>query len=78
MADHKKTQKIFEELGLSKFYKKPTEQLDDERFYSQTTNPDTKSHYKISELPIEYRNFLDSDGNPNKGKTPDKTGVSDY
>ena len=69
MADHKKTQKIFEELGLSKFYKKPPEQLDDERFYSQTTNPDTKSHYKISELPIEYRNFLDSDGNPNKGKT---------
>ena len=56
-------------MGITKFYKKPPEQLDDERFYSQTTNPDTQSHYKISDLPVEYRNFLDSGSNPNKGKT---------
>ena len=68
MADFKRTQKIFEELGVQKFYKKPPEQLDDERFYSQTTNPDTGTYYKISDLPVEYRNFLDSDSNPNKGK----------
>ena len=68
MADHKRTQKIFEELGISKFYKKPLEQIDDEHFYSQTTNSDTGAPYKISDLPIEYRNFLDSDSNPNRGK----------
>jgi hypothetical protein len=69
MADFKRTEKIYQELGVSKFYKKPPEQHDDERFYSQNTNPDTGTHYKISDLPIEYRNFLDSDSNPNKGKT---------
>ena len=69
MADFKRTQKIFEELGVSKFYKKRPEQNDDERFYSQITNPDTGAPYKISDLQIEYRNFLDSDSNPNKGKT---------
>jgi hypothetical protein len=69
MADHKKAQKIFDELGISNKYKKPLDQVDDERFYAQTTNPDTQSHYKISDLPVEYRSFLDSDSNPNRGKT---------
>ena len=39
--------------------------MSDERFYLQTTNPDTKSHYKISDLPVEYRKFLESKGNAN-------------
>ena len=69
MPDHKRTQKIFEELGIPKMYKKPQEQVGEEQFERQTTNPDTGAPYKISDLPIEYRNFLESDSNPNKGKT---------
>lgn len=36
-------------------YKKPLEQLDDERWYSKVTNPETGTFCKISDLPIEYR-----------------------
>jgi hypothetical protein len=71
MPDFKRTEKIFQELGpdVQKFYKKPMEQIDDEQFNAKTTNPDTGAPYKISDLPVQYRNFLDSDSNPNKGKT---------
>ena len=46
-----------EEQGVSKFYKKPPEQQDDERFYSQATNPDTGTFYKLSDLSLAYRKF---------------------
>jgi hypothetical protein len=49
--------KLYEEQGVSKFYKKPPEQQDDERFYLQVTNPDTGTFYKLSDLPVAYRKF---------------------
>ena len=50
MPDYKRTQRLYEEQGVSKFYKKPPEQQDDERFYSQVTNPDTGTFNKLSDL----------------------------
>jgi hypothetical protein len=55
MPDYKKTEKIFEEHGLSKFFKKPLELLDDELFEAKVINPDTKTYNQISDLPVEYR-----------------------
>ena len=45
MPDFKRTQKIFEEQGLMKFWekKKPLELLDDELFEAKVINPDTKT-----------------------------------
>jgi hypothetical protein len=43
MPDFKRTQKIFEEQGLMKFWKKPLQLLDDELFEVKVMNPDTKT-----------------------------------
>jgi hypothetical protein len=55
MPDFKRTQKIFEEQGLMKFWKKPLELLDDELFEAKVINPDTKTYNQVSDLPVEYR-----------------------
>ena len=49
MADFKRTQKIYEELGLTKFYKKPPEPtITEYRFQQEYTEPFTKE--KVEEL----------------------------
>jgi poly-gamma-glutamate capsule biosynthesis protein CapA/YwtB (metallophosphatase superfamily) len=70
MPDYKRTQKLYEEQGVSKFYKKPPEQQDDERFYLQVTNPDTGTFYKLSDLPVAYRKFGEERTYPNKTSQP--------
>jgi hypothetical protein len=55
MPVFRKIQKIFEEQGLSKFFKKPLELSDDELFEAKVINPDTKTHTQISGLPVGYR-----------------------
>jgi hypothetical protein len=55
MPDFKRTQKIFEEQGLMKFWKKPLQLLDDELFEAKVISPDTKTYQQISDLPIECR-----------------------
>ena len=55
MPDFKRTQKIFEEQDLSRFFKKPLELLDDELFEAKVISPDTKTYQQISDLPIECR-----------------------
>jgi hypothetical protein len=55
MPDFKKTQKIYEEQGISHLWKQPLELLDDELFEAKVTNPDTKTYHQISDLPVEYR-----------------------
>jgi hypothetical protein len=55
MPDFKRTQKIFEEQELSKFFKKPLELLDDELFEAKVINPDTKAYNQVSDLPMAYR-----------------------
>ena len=59
MPDFKRTQKIFEEQELSKFFKKPLELLDDEMFEAKVMNPDTKTYTQISDLPVGYRKLGD-------------------
>jgi hypothetical protein len=58
MLDFRKTQKIFEEQDLSKFFKKPLELLDDELFGARVTSPDTKTYYQVSDLHVAYRKLL--------------------
>jgi hypothetical protein len=55
MPDFKRTQKIFEEQGLMKFWKKPSQLLDDGLFEAKVTSPDTKTYHHISDLPVECR-----------------------
>jgi hypothetical protein len=55
MPDFKRTQKIFEEQGLMKFWKKPLELLDDELFEAKVLSPETKTYHQVSDLPVEYR-----------------------
>src|SRR5918996_1353959 len=55
MPDFRKTQKIFEEQGLMKFWKKPSQLLDDELFEAKVINSATKNYHQISDLPVEYR-----------------------
>jgi hypothetical protein len=55
MPDFKRTQKIFEEQGLMKFWKIPPQLLDDELFEAKVINPDTKTYHQISDLPLECR-----------------------
>jgi hypothetical protein len=57
MPDFKRTQKIFEEQDLSRFFKKPLELLDDELFEAKVINPDTNTYYQVSDLPLAYRKF---------------------
>jgi hypothetical protein len=57
MPDYKKTEKIFEEQGLSKNFKKPLELVDDELFEAKVINPDTKTFNQVSDLPVAYRKF---------------------
>jgi hypothetical protein len=57
MPDFKRTQKIFEEQDLSRFFKKPLELLDDNLFEAKVINPDTKTYYQVSDLPLAYRKF---------------------
>jgi hypothetical protein len=45
MPDFKRTQKIFEEQDLSRFFKKPLELLDDELFEAKVISPDTKTYH---------------------------------
>jgi hypothetical protein len=60
MPDYRRTQKIFEEQGLSKLFKKPLELLDDELFDAKVLNPDTKTYNQVSDLPVEYRKLGES------------------
>jgi hypothetical protein len=55
LPDYRRTQKIFEEQGLMKFWdkKKPPELLDDELFEAKVINPNTKEYYQVSDLPVE-------------------------
>jgi hypothetical protein len=55
----KKTQKIYEEQGISIFWKKPLELLDDELFEAKVINPDTKTYNQVSDLPVGYRKLGD-------------------
>jgi hypothetical protein len=55
MPDFRKTQKIFEEQGLMRFWKTPPELLDDELFEAKVISPDTKTYHQVSDLPVEYR-----------------------
>jgi hypothetical protein len=55
MPDFKKTQKIYEEQGISHLWKQPLELLDDELFEAKVLNPDTKTYNQVSDLPVEYR-----------------------
>jgi hypothetical protein len=57
MPDFKRTQKIFEEQGLMKFWKTPPQLLDDELFEAKVIHPDTKAYQQISDLPVECRKF---------------------
>jgi hypothetical protein len=51
MPDYKKTQKIYEEQGISHLWKQPLELLDDELFEAKVINPDTKTYNQVSDLP---------------------------
>jgi hypothetical protein len=55
MPDVKRTQKIFEEQGLMKFWKTPLQLLDDELFEAKVINQDTKTYHQTSDLPLECR-----------------------
>lgn len=55
MPDFKKTQKIYEEQGISHLWKQSLELLDDELFEAKVINSDTKTYQQISDLPIECR-----------------------
>jgi hypothetical protein len=55
MPNFKKTQKIYEEQGISHLWKQPLELLDDELFEAKVINPDTKTYNRVSDLPVEYR-----------------------
>jgi hypothetical protein len=55
MPDFKKTQKIYEEQGISHLWKQPLELLDDELFEAKVINPDTRTYNQVSDLPVEYR-----------------------
>jgi hypothetical protein len=55
MPDFKRTQKIFEEQGLMKFWKMPPELLDDQLFEAKVINPNTNTYHQVSDLPVEYR-----------------------
>ena len=59
MPDFKRTKKIFEEQGLTKFWDKqrPLELLDDELFERKVINPDTGTYYQTADLPVAYRKF---------------------
>ena len=59
MPDFKKTQKIYEEQGISHLWKQPLELLDDELFEAKVINPDTKTYNQVSDLPVEYRKLGD-------------------
>jgi hypothetical protein len=59
MPDFKKTQKIYEEQGISHLWKQPLELLDDELFEAKVINPDTKTFNQISDLPVGYRKLGD-------------------
>ena len=59
MPDYRRTQKIFEEQGLSKLFKKPLKLLDEELFEAKVLNPDTKTYNQVSDLPVGYRNLGD-------------------
>jgi hypothetical protein len=54
MPDFKKTENIYVEQGITKFWKKPMEMLDDELFEAKVINPDTKTYNPVSDLPVEY------------------------
>jgi hypothetical protein len=51
MPDFKRTQKIFEEQGLMKFWKKPLQLLDDELFETKVISPDTKTDAILLSFP---------------------------
>jgi hypothetical protein len=55
MPDFKKTQKIYEEQGISHLWKQPLELLDDELFEAKVINQDTKTYHQTSDLPLECR-----------------------
>jgi hypothetical protein len=55
MPDFKKTQKIYEEQGISHLWKQPLELLDDKLFEAKVINPDTRTYNQVSDLPVEYR-----------------------
>jgi hypothetical protein len=59
MPDFKKTENIYAEQGITNFWKKPMEMLDDELFEAKVINPDTKTYNQVSDLPVGYRKLGD-------------------
>jgi hypothetical protein len=57
MPDYKKTEQLFKEQGISKYYKKQMAQLDDELFYQKITNSETEKPYQWEDLPPGHRKF---------------------
>ena len=62
--------KLYEEQGVSKFYKKPPEQQDDERFYLQVTNPDTGTFYRAIRFTGSLSKVRRRKDIPNKTSQP--------
>jgi hypothetical protein len=58
MPDYKKTEQIYAEQGITNFWKKPMEMLDDELFEAKVINPDTKTYNQFS-VPVGYRKLGD-------------------
>jgi hypothetical protein len=59
MPDFKKTEQIYVEQGITNFWKKPLELLDDELFEAKVISPDTKTYNQVSDLPVGYRKLGD-------------------
>jgi hypothetical protein len=57
MPDYKRTEKIYADQGVSKFWKKPMEMLDDELFEFKVLNPDTNTYYQVVDLDVAHRKF---------------------
>jgi hypothetical protein len=55
MPDFKKTENIYVEQEITKFWKKPLEMLDDELFEAKVINSNTKTYNQVSDLPVECR-----------------------
>jgi hypothetical protein len=60
MPVFRKTKELFEQQGLTELWNKRPKQLellDDELFEAKVINPDTKTYYQVSDLPLAYRKF---------------------
>lgn len=57
MPDYKKTENIYAEQGISNYWKKPLEMLDDELFEAKVLNPDTNTYFQVVDLDVAHRKF---------------------